>query len=287
MNFTKYKRALIYFAVYCIFWIAISISLSLLTGKGEDLTKFIPISDMGIETALIAIVLLPLSSIIGLFIGGYGFSPLFLYLHKRIFKSKAEYGIYYRPEFKKFKFFSSGLFSALMAINFSLFLLNPGIVSLSIGSIPDSQDDYAKTFVVLLVVTFLIATILFSTTWFIKDSGILYSNKNHLNKTNNPPEIRSIGRWYGQFLKGYAGFSVIFSYFEFITIFLVETAGIGNLFPILLAIFIPFPFFMIIPYIPTLIISDVIEQHRNNYIRKYARKLGITKPVEITFELGV
>jgi len=44
---------------------------------------------------------------------------------------------------------------------------------------------------------------------------------------------------------------------------------------------------MIIPYIPTLIISDVIKQHRNNYIRKFARRLGITKPVDITFELGV
>jgi hypothetical protein len=287
MKIIKYKRALIYFAIYCIFWIGISIALSLLTGKGDDLTKFLPISDMGIETAVIAIVLLPLSSLIGLFIGFYGFSPLFLYIHKRIFRSKAEYGIYNRPEFKKFKFFSSGLFSALMAINFSLFLLTPGIVSLSVGGTPDSQDDYAKTFVVLLVVTFVIATILFSTTWFIKDSGILYSNKNHLDKTNNPPEIRSIGRWYGQFLKGYAGVSVIFSYFEFIAIFLVETAGIGDLFPILLAIFIPFPFFMIIPYIPTLIISDVIKEHRNNYIRNYARKLGIIKPVEITFDLGV
>ena len=287
MKITKYRRALIYFSIYVLFWIGISIALSLLTGKGDDLTKFLPISDMGVETALIAIVLLPLCSIIGLFIGGYGFSPLFLYFHKKIFQSRAEYGIYNRPEFKKFKFFSSGLFSALMAINFSLFLLNPNIVRLSTGGIPDSQDDYARTFVVLLVFTFIIATILFSTTWFIKDSGILYSNKNYLNKTSNPPEIRSVGRWYGQFLKGYAGVSVIFSYFEFITIFLVETAGIGDLFPILMAIFIPFPFFMVIPYIPTLIISDVIKQHRINYIRKFARKLGITKPADITFELGV
>ncbi|MFX0180743.1 MAG: hypothetical protein ACFE78_11165 [Candidatus Hodarchaeota archaeon] len=287
MRITKYRRALIYFAIYCLFWVGISIALSLLTAKGDDLTKFLPISDLGVETALIAIVILPLSSIIGLFIGGYGFSPIFLYFHKRIFRSRAEYGIYNRPEIKEFKFFSAGLFSALMAINFSLFLLNPTIVRLSTGGIPDSQDDYAKTFVVLLVFTFIIATILFSTTWFLKDSGILYSNKNHLNKTSNPPEIRSVGRWYGQFLKGYAGVSVIFSYFEFITIFLVETAGIGDLFPILLAIFIPFPFFMIIPYIPTLIIADVIKHHRNNYIRKYARKLGITKPVDVIFELGV
>lgn len=285
MKIGKYKRALLFFLFYCLFWMGISITLSLIIGRSDDLTKLIPISDMGLETALLSIILLPLSSLIGLFVGGYGFSPLFLYVHKKIFKSKMEYGIYNRPEFPKFKYFSSGLFSALMAINFSLFLLTPEIVTFSRGRVPSTQADYATTFVVLLVITFFLATILFSTTWFLSDSGIIYSNKNKLDKTINPPEVRSIGRWYGQFLKGYAGVSVIFSYFEFITIFLVETASFTSLFSILLAIFIPFPFFMILPFIPTLIVSDLIKKHRNQYIRRFASKLGIVSSVEIMFNL--
>ncbi|MFW9771139.1 MAG: hypothetical protein ACFFEO_03090 [Candidatus Thorarchaeota archaeon] len=285
MKNSKYKRALLFFLVYCLFWIGISIALSLIIGRSDDLTKLIPISDMGLETALLSILLLPISSLLGLFVGGYAISPLFLYIHKKIFKSKMEYGIYDRPEFPKFKYFSSGLFSALMAINFSLFLLTPEIVTFSRGNIPTSQADYATTFVVLLVITFFLATILFATTWFLSDSGILYSNKNALDKTPNPPEVRSIGRWYGQFLKGYAGVSVVFSYFEFITIFLVETASLTSLFSILLAIFIPFPFFMVLPFIPTLIVSDLLKNHRTEYIRRYASKLGIIKSVEITFEL--
>lgn len=52
-------------------------------------------------------------------------------------------------------------------------------------------------------------------------------------------------------------------------------------------IYIPFPFFMVIPFIPTLIILDLIKKHRVNYIRKFAGKLSITKLVEITFELRV
>lgn len=82
-----------------------------------------------------------------------------------------------------------------MAINFSLFLLSHEIVTFSVDSSPNSQADYATTFVVLLVFTFFLTTILFSTTWFLIDSGILYSNKNKLDKTINPPEVRSIGRW--------------------------------------------------------------------------------------------
>ncbi|MFX1353809.1 MAG: hypothetical protein ACFFGP_07615 [Promethearchaeota archaeon] len=285
MKIGKYKRALLFFLIYCLFWIGISIALSLIIGRSDDLTRLIPISDIGLETALLSILLLPLSSIIGLFIGGYGFSPLFLYVHKKIFKSKMEYGLYDRPKFHKFKYFSSGLFSALMAINFSLFLLTPEIVAFSRGAVPTSQADYATTFVVLLVITFFIATILFSTTWFLSDSGIIYSNKNKLEKTSNPPEVRAIGRWYGQFLKGYAGVSVIFSYFEFITIFLIETASLTNIFSILLTIFIPFPFFMILPSVPTLIISDSIKRHRTQYIRRFAGKLGIINSVEFSFEL--
>lgn len=285
MNITKYKRALLYFLIYCIFWIGISIALSLFTPSGDDLTNLLPFRDVGIETALVAIILLPLSSIIGLFIGGYLFSPIFLYVHKKIFKKKAEYGIYNRPEFHKFKYFSQGLFSALMAINFSLFLLIPEIVSFSTGSL--DQISYAKTFAVLLVLTFVFSTILFSTTWFLMDSGILYSNKNKLDRTFNPPEVRSIGRWYGQFLKSYAGISVIFSYFEFISKFLVETSGASEIFAVLLAIFVPFPIFMVIPFIPALILSDSIKEHRVQYLRKFAKKLGITQPVKISFELDV
>lgn len=101
MKIIRSRKSLIFFINYCTFWIIISIALSWAVRRGEDLTRFIPITNMGIEATIIAIILLPLSSTLGLFIGGYVFSPLFLYFHKKIFNSKVEYGIYDKPESRK------------------------------------------------------------------------------------------------------------------------------------------------------------------------------------------
>jgi len=282
-----YKKSLILFGLYCIFWIILSIVLSLIIGSGGNFTNFIPISDMGIEVGLITIIILPFSSIVGLLIGGYIFSPAYLFLHKKIFGSKVEYGIFEKPEIGKFKYVSRGIFSALMAINFSLLLLRyiPNLAYISVGSVPDSEADFATTFIALLMITISLASSLFSATWFLSDAGILYSNRRKLNETIHPAEIRSVGRWYEQFLKGYAGVSVMLSYFEFITIFFIEIAGDIELFIIVLIIFIPFPIFVLIPTIPSLIISDKIKERRIRYVRKVANKLGIKPQVDVIFEI--
>jgi hypothetical protein len=287
MNVSKYKSAIIIFGVYCIFWIVCSIVLDSLVGFGMNFSTFIPFSDMGIEISLISMLIWPLSATLSLLLGGYLFAPLFLLIHKLIFRSNVDYGIFIKQKTDKFHFVVQGLFSALMAINFSLILLdiNPNIVRLSIGTAEELRaDHYVTTFVVLLVVTIGISNLLFSPTWFLMDSGILYSNKRRMMESYKPPEIRSVGRWYDQFLKGYASVSVFLSYFEFISIFLIEIAGDINLFLLLLIMFIPFPLFLIIPIIPALLISESIIEHRNNYIRKIAKILKITSKVDVIFE---
>lgn len=283
MKKSYHRKPLIVFILYIVFWICMSIALSFLLGKSFDLTKLIPISDIGIEVGLFSIVLIPLSSIIGLFTGGYLFSPLFLYIHKKILGSKIEYGFYNKPRVNKLTFFSEGFFTSLMAINFSILLLSPQIVALSAGNV-DVQTGFATTFVVLLVLTMFISNSLFSTTWFLSDAGILYSNSKKVQNKNKPPEIRSVGRWYGQFLKGYAGVSVVFSYIEFIYIFLIGTTG-DPVFIVLLIIFIPFPIFMIIPTIPALLISDITTNHRIKYVRKFASRIGIHSNIDMEFRI--
>lgn len=132
-----------------------------------------------------------------------------------------------------------------------------------------------------------IASILFTTTWFLMDSGILYSNLRKSGDTHKPIEIRSVGRWYGQFLKGYAGISVVLSYIEFMELFIPQLANDLSvpLFIMLLVVFIPFPLIVIIPLIPALIISDRLKEKRIRFIREKARKLGISSNAEVTFEL--
>ena len=290
MKGAKYRKSLIIFCVYCIFWVGLSIAISRILGFGQNLTPLIPFSDAGMEVGLISILLLPISSIIGILIGGYLFSPLFLYLHTKVFRNRYEYGIYSKPEFKKFKFTSQGLFSALMAINISLLLLNPDSVRIALGNLSISPEDltaneYVVAFVVILIFTTALTNILFSPTWFLMDSGILYSNKKNLEETNKPLEIRSIGRWYEQFLKGYAGVSVLISYVEFITIFFIEMGRDPALFIVTLIMFIPFPIIMIVPNIPALIILDRIKEKRNKYILNKARKRGIIGTMDVSIDL--
>ncbi len=280
MKKSKYTKSFVIFCVYCVFWVGISIAMSIISDS-INLSPIIPFRDAGLETGFISILFIPLASIVGTLIGGYLFTPLFLYVHTKIFRKRYQYGIYSKPDYKKFEFSSQGLFTSLMAINISLLLLNPEIVLF----ITRTTDNYAVAFVVLLIFTFTFTNILFSPTWFLMDSGILYSNKLNLNKTNKPLEIRSVGRWYEQFLKGYAGVSVLLSYVEFIAIFFPATAGDLPLFITLLIIFIPFPFIMVIPSIPALIMLDKIKEKRTNYVLKRARKLGITDTMEVSIGL--
>ncbi|UCD01485.1 MAG: hypothetical protein JSV23_00200 [Promethearchaeota archaeon] len=285
MKESKYRKSLIIFCVYCIFWLGMSVAISILVD--QNLTPLIPFSDPGMEVGMISILLLPVSSIIGMLIGGYLFGPLFLYSHIKIFRNRYEYGIHIKPEYKKFKFASQGLFTALMAINISLLLLNPDTVRIVLWNFTEPLDanDYMIAFVVILILTTAITNLLFSPTWFLMDSGITYSNKKNLEETNKPLEIRSIGRWYEQFLKGYAGVSVLISYVEFITIFFIEIGGELALLIVTLIMFIPFPIIMIVPNIPALIILDRIKEKRNKYILNKARKRGITDTMEVLIDL--
>jgi len=282
---SKYSKPILYFMCYCIFILILSIVLSI-SIPHLNLTYFIPIRDVGIEVGLIFILILPFSSILGLLIGGYLFAPLFLYVHKKIFGKKVEYGIY-EKDFKEFKFLSDGIFAALMTINISLLLTTPVIISISVGSDPSSFIDELNTFLALLMFTIGLASILFSATWFLMDSGVLYSNLKKAGDTPKPVEIRSVGRWYGQFLKGYAGVSVVLSYIGFMELFIPQLANDLSipLFVMLLIVFIPFPLIIVIPIIPALIISDRLKEHRIRFIREKARKLGITSKAEVNFEI--
>ncbi|MFX0073519.1 MAG: hypothetical protein ACFFAO_20775 [Candidatus Hermodarchaeota archaeon] len=281
MKKTKYTKSIVIFCVYCVFWVGISIAMSRFLGYGVNLSPIIPFGESGLEIGFISILFIPLASIVGTLVGGYLLSPFFLFAHTKIFRKRYQYGIYKKPDYKKFKFSSQGLFTSLMAINISLLLLNPDIVLFTTGT----SNNYTVSFVVLLIFTFIFTNLLFSPTWFLMDSGILYSNKLNLKTTNKPFEIRSVGRWYEQFLKGYAGVSVLLSYVDFITIFFPATAGDLPLFITLLIIFIPFPFIMIIPSIPALIILDKIKEKRTTFVLKRAKNIRITDTMEVSIDL--
>ena len=134
----------------------------------------------------------------------------------------------------------------------------------------------------LLTVTSGIAIALFAPVWFLMDAGIVYSNKKKLEKKRLPPEVRSVGGWYLYLLKGYAGISVLFAFYEMYTGFLAAESG--NEFNPGFIILLLIPLLIAILMLPAIVIYDMTSEQRNKYVLKYASKFGIVKNVEVKFE---
>lgn len=300
MKFSKYRTLLILFFIYIVFWIIIISVLNNLFQPAVPiaLTRFVPLDNVLLELAIIFIIYLPLSSLIGLIIGGYLIAPMILYLHKKIYGSKMYYGIQTEQREEKIKLFSKSFFPILMAINLASIFFTPTIVQFILtADVTNIFEDVSKipmltrffTEVILLTLTFGLATMFFSSVWFIKDSGIIYSNKQKIEDSSEHVILRSIGDWFQTILRSYAGIGAIITYilvvYDFITKF-IENFGLpGNIFNIpSLVLWLGMPLYLIISLIPTLIINDLLKRRRINYIKKVSNKVGIKDTAIISFE---
>jgi hypothetical protein len=143
--------------------------------------------------------------------------------------------------------------------------------------------------VILLMFTFGLATMFFSSVWSLRDSGIIYSNKSKIENSNESIVLRSIGDWFQTILRSYAGIGAIITYIlvvnDFIRRFIDNYDAPGNVFNIpSLILWLGLPLYLTISLVPTVIINDVLRNRRVNYIRKISSKLGIKDTVMITFE---
>jgi len=262
------------------------------------LSHLIPLDNILLELGFIFIIILPLSPLIGLIVGGYIIAPFILYFHKKIYGSKMHYGIQMETRSEKIKLFSKSFFPILMAINLASILFTPTIVKVileadvtnifeGVSYIPMLTRFFAES--ILLTLTFGLATMLFSSVWFLKDSGIIFSNKQKIENSTEPIVLRSIGDWYQTILRSYAGIGAIITYilvlYDFITRY-IENLGVdGNIFNIpSLLLWLGMPLYLTISLVPTLIFSDLITRSRINYIRKISNKVGIRDTAVITFE---
>ncbi|MFX1378588.1 MAG: hypothetical protein ACFFA4_05805 [Promethearchaeota archaeon] len=263
-----------------------------------DLSRFIPLDDVLLELGFIFIIILPLSALIGLLIGGYLISPIILFLHKKFFGSRMHYGIQLEKRNEKILLFSQGFFPVLMAINLSSILFTPNIVEFilsaditnifdNVSRIPMLTRFFAET--ILLMLTFGLATMFFSSVWFLRDSGIIYSNKDKIENSTEPIVLKSIGEWFQTILRSYAGIGAILTYIltvnDFITRFTANYGLPGNIFNIpSLILWLGMPLYLIISLVPSVILNDLIRKRRINYIRKLSTKLGIKDTAIISFE---
>lgn len=295
---SKYRNLLILYIFYIIFWIIIISILKVLFKPVVPiaLTRFLPLDDILLELGFIFIIILPLSALIGLIIGGYVITPIILYIHKRIYGSKMYYGIQVEQKSEKLKLFSKSIFLVLMAINLSSIFLTPTVLRFILSTdaftafnvnIPTLTRFLGEP--ILLTLTFGLATMFFSSVWFLKDSGIIYSNKQKIKNSNESIVLRSIGDWFQTILRSYAGIGALITYIlvvhDFITKYTENFGAPLNVFNIpSLILWLGMPIYLVISSIPALIVNNSIKKKRINYVKKIGEKIGIKDTAIITFE---
>ena len=121
----------------------------------------------------------------------------------------------------------------------------------------------------------------FAPVWFLQDGGIVFSNTEKVKDKAEPTEIRSVGGWYLYILKGYAGISVIISFYTFLSEFMATNEiGGGGMEIVFMIIWPIMPFLLAFIYMPGIAVLDMIYEKRKRYVVNLAGKMGITKKVE-------
>ncbi len=257
----------------------------------EAFTNFAIVDTIG-GFMMTIFLFIPVGSIIGGLLIGYLLGPLFLFVHKKTIGIKMEYGLQEKRKPAKFKGTWKGFFPAVFAMNVGLILMaNPTIQEIVLKPNYRGEDVISQLicFASLLPVTIGIGMGAFSAVWFLLDSGIVYTNKSKVKDTAYPTEVRSVGSWYMYLLKGYAGITVIMTFYTFLSnIILAITSSSTDLTSrILITVIWPFmPIFMAFMALPGVILLDITYEHRKKYIRKFANNLGIKAPLEKPLDLA-
>ncbi len=283
MSIQRYKKTLIPFILVLLLMIVMSIPM--MSGDNPPPFSGIPGDSSGVQ-ALILFALYIFIPILGVLIFGYLLGPAFLLLHKKTIGRKMEYGIQEKQKPAQFKKYFAGLFPALLAINLSLMLATNPTAWHAILS-----DEYFAwnmkgnslfimlTFMGLVIYTLMVAFFVFVPVWFLIDSGIVYTNQAKVKDTTKPTEIRGVGSWFQYFLKGYAGISVIFSYYS-TAIWMIQEQAEGPTI-ILLPIY---PLVITFSCLPAIIVMDITYESRKKFMLKWAKKFGVIKKVDIVFK---
>jgi len=285
--YKKYRKALLIFlGVETL--IAALVIYGLIYGQGFDASPLIPFTNVFHEIMFVFIVI-PISSTIGTIIGGYALAPIFLLFHKIIYR-KAIYGIQETNPAKIFQRIFQGYYPGLLAFNISsiILFLAPMIRNklLTPGMLEEAPLVFQYIFenLFLLMFTIALSMLIFSPGWFLIDAGIVYSTEEQVRGTDRPVEGRTVGGVFNDYLKGYSGFSIAFSYLQILVVSYGDLINVQRVDFAQLIGFFGIPVYVILTVIPTLILLDLTRGHRIQYVRRVAAKIGITRVVKISFE---
>ena len=276
----RYKKWLIIWIIFIVLFCTMLVINAGLLGTLE--VYDVLTNNLAIDTAIIFLSI-PIACIIGFIIGGYLFTPLFMFIHKKILGRNLVYGIKEMRRPKEFKgAFLSSLFPALLAFNIGILLSDEIIIQEFIFADTFMLAENALLQILTLLFLFPIASGIgigvFSATYFLLDSGIEYTNKNQKKvlRGSFPTELKSMGGFYLYYLKGYAGISVIISLVKLIISFFSMLEGLSLAIYIINVMVWPIiPFVITLFMIPVNIIQDLTYERRKRFTLKWAEKFNI------------
>jgi hypothetical protein len=287
-QYRKYRKAfLIFLAVETL--VALLVIYGLIYGQKFDASPLIPSKNVFHEIMFVFIII-PITSTMGAILGGYTLTPIFLFIHKTIYQ-KAIYGIQEMNQAKNFKRTFQGYYPGLLAFNISsiILFLAPNIKQQVLTPSMIQEAPIALHFILanifLLIITIFLSMIVFSPGWFLIDAGIVYSTEEMVHGTDKPVEARTVGGVFNDYLKGYSGFSIAFSYLQILVIYYNGLWSGGYRIDVIELIgWFGLPVYVILTVIPTFIVFDLIRDHRIQYVRRFASSISINKLVEISFK---
>lgn len=279
----KYGRVLILIIIYYSMGL---VPFFTIPSDSLPFTPLLPGNTAGIQvTALF--FLYPIVILSFGIIFGYLIAPLYLVLHKTTLGRSMTYGIIGQrppPDPHQIQKLGRGLFPGLVAINIATMIIpyfSDTILHDYVSMWGGSQATFF-VFLVSLLFTAIPASVLFAGVWFLDDAGIVYSNQAKVKNTGGILEIRSVGGWYRQFLKGYAGIGVLFTYLIIISNFWSSMQGVTDPLSAIffLSIIAPIPLYAAMAVLPTILVFEVTRTHRTTYILNMTKKLGIIEEIE-------
>ena len=130
----------------------------------------------------------------------------------------------------------------------------------------------------------IISLLLFVPAYILEDAGIIYINKKKVKESNKTVEVRGVGNYYLNFLKGYAGIGTLLSIY-FLAFDIFTMAGDPQLISMAFSAWFFQPFLLSLLLIPVIIILDKLYERNIKKIQKKGRKLGITSLVNDVMKL--
>jgi len=266
---------------------------------GYSLSPLIPTEYIIYEQIFLCNFLIPFSGIIGYLLGGYVLAPLFLYVHKKVFGSKLSYGIQKKAKVSDISIFSKSFFPVMLAINIASTMIISSEGFLSDILLSSALDGFkftssglalrrALTLLLTFPTAFAISMFFFSSVWFLKNAGIVYSNREKVESVSEPWVIRSVGGYYHTILKGYGGVGVVITFTSFLVSSIASIIGSMGDVILWLTLILWFTglFLLVLATIPSLILNGALREKSASYVMRYAHKMEINQIVEMDFSLG-